>query len=297
MAESEYSRPTEGKDLPKLRPPFRSAEDGGADIIDGGAGVEGERGDEEEHIDLGYLMGILSRQQLEMVLAKFIMVHPESDHLLLEACSNIEVTEEELAEELQLDPEMASPLEVAAAAQDAVTRANNFALAKDCFNAMVILEYVTEALMQALGLQQQERRRRKQTQPRRAQQNNEDDEEREVITLFVQRLELVWEQALNLLAKRAEEQPAKFVDRLQSLFETLASWRLQLQPDFGPMFSDPLRVLKKSLKRLLAAPASASSGRASGQKRKGVSAAGSGSIAADAGAAAVKGRPAKRPKA
>ncbi len=129
-----------------------------------------------------------------------------------------------------------------------VSTARNYVLAKDSKNATAIMSVVTRPFVESL---------------RDAKVVAESGtEERALLDEFIVELETVWEKAINIAGQETK------VEDLTELFKELSSYRIALTPLLGPIFSDPLRALKKRIRRATGTGRASSSGASKGPPAK-----------------------------
>lgn len=192
----------------------------------GGAG-------EPDEIDLGSAMSPLSREQLEILIVRFIGMHDElGDVLLAEVSKPVDSSAVHRATVAALNSFVGDlPIgELVGVLREHATRASNYVEARSFRNARDVLQALTGPFVDWCSVN--------------AGSMREEDGERAEVETFFGDLESAWEGAIR---GSSEELSADKAAAATKLFELLAGWRGKLQKDFGPIFSDPLRVLKRTI--------------------------------------------------
>lgn len=187
-------------------------------------------GQEVEDIDLGAAMSPLSREALELLVVRLVATHPEfGDMILREVSKPVDYTAVHRAVVAALNSFTGElPVgELLGVLEEHVKRAGDYVKAKSYANAQAVLSSMTGPFVQWCSVN--------------AASMDGEGERREVEEFFG-RLEAAWEGAL-----RGSERTLKREDA-EKYFGELAGWRTSLQEAFGPIFSDPLRVLKRFIK-------------------------------------------------
>eukprot|EP00808_Paulinella_micropora_P023892 g55396.t1 len=181
-------------------------------------------------VDLGVLLACLSRQDLELALVQLIARHPQEAERLYEAAHR-DVDTEDVHNEVFASMMADSALAMLPKLQPVIARANNFCKVGAARNGMVVLQSVTPPLVTLLAEEDEAE----------AQQELKGSTE---LAQLLATLEEAWREVLTLRCSGADELS---VGQAQELFAQLGDWRTQLTPLLGPLFSDPLRVLKKHI--------------------------------------------------
>mmetsp|Transcript_21290 Transcript_21290/g.41311 ORF Transcript_21290/g.41311 Transcript_21290/m.41311 type:complete len:230 (-) Transcript_21290:312-1001(-) len=187
-----------------------------------------------EEYDLGYMMAPLSRQQLELVLAKIIYKYPDELEKLMEESRKaidsgaIKTELDALFSDKDLTLNEAFPQ-----LEHHIKLAKDYALAKDPRNATSILKVVTKAFVGNVV--------------KRSLIPDEHSEERGEFDEFVVMLETAWQEVIN----KADEKTS--CEDLTEWFKELSQHRIALTSLLGPIFSDALRLIKKRIRKLMPA--------------------------------------------
>jgi predicted GNAT family acetyltransferase len=209
---------------------------------------EAEDGVEDGGVDLGAYLTPLSRDQLEMLVVRMLAKHPvEFDAVVAEVQFPVDMHAVHAAVAAALD----------GGADDAVTapelaelnkhaeRAAAYLKVDSIANAQSFLYAITDPLVDGVVAR-----------GAGAGVADGDDEARKELERLFATLENAWT-ALFASPPCADGvavgNAAPFeLSQCEHWFKQLAAWRASLTPLLGPLFSDPLRTLKKRLKTLLA---------------------------------------------
>mmetsp|Transcript_10561 Transcript_10561/g.15758 ORF Transcript_10561/g.15758 Transcript_10561/m.15758 type:complete len:179 (-) Transcript_10561:54-590(-) len=172
-------------------------------------------------------MAPLSRQRLELVLAKVICKYPdEVENLLQESRKAVDVANIESEMKEIFDSKRIVMETVYSQIDHYIKIARTYSLAKDSGNAMSILETITSPLIDAIVEQKLV---------------PDDGEEREQFDEFIVELETCWQKAIDAMDEKITS------DALKRVFKELCRHRVALTPMLGPIFSDALRMVKKKI--------------------------------------------------
>jgi hypothetical protein len=192
-------------------------------------GKLGERVPEEQQVDdIALVMAVLSREQLELVLAKVCAEFPVAARELLdEARKPIQADQirAELEEAIEVFEETGDD---AGIVEGIVERANAYLLAKDVKNCQRILDLISEELVN-------------QTEKSNGFQQNKNWYEK-----IFGVVENAWQGFFELITENQNMR----VKEVKQVFKKVAEWRQRLVPSLGPIFSDPLRMLKIRIEKL-----------------------------------------------
>lgn len=188
-----------------------------------------------DDVDLGAVMSAMSREQIEMLLIRMVAMHPEGIDLLLDESQktvNVEDAVEPLI--LLLEDEASTLSAVQATLASITTRVSAYTTAGVYANAVLILEATTGPFVSyCVDLHAA------QMLP------GAGSDERLSLDACVTGLEDCW---LNYFQQCPRNLAvASDAAAVEDFFKQLADWRTQLSPLLGPIFSDPLRHLKKLL--------------------------------------------------
>jgi len=176
--------------------------------------------------DLGPILAQLSRPDLELVVVKMLAKYPEAISVIIEL-ANKEIDTEEIRSELAAALQTEDEECILAAWEQYLDRAAHCASFNNVAIAIGILSEVSDSFVGWVA------------------QRSKDDVTRDPsIEPFVTKLEGVWSQALT----QSPQQRHK--ELLEGSFKKLADWRNTLTPLLGPVFSDPMRSVKKSIQKL-----------------------------------------------
>eukprot|EP00470_Lotharella_oceanica_P013195 CAMPEP_0170199472 /NCGR_PEP_ID=MMETSP0040_2-20121228/69356_1 /TAXON_ID=641309 /ORGANISM="Lotharella oceanica, Strain CCMP622" /LENGTH=191 /DNA_ID=CAMNT_0010449591 /DNA_START=332 /DNA_END=905 /DNA_ORIENTATION=- len=149
-----------------------------------GGGAEDKAAPEVEEYDLGYMMAPLSRQRLELVLAKIIYKYPdELEELMEESRKAVDVGAIKTELNALFSDKDLSFNEAFPQLEHHIKLAKDYALAKDSRNATSILKLVTKAFVSNVV--------------NRSLIPSEDSEERGDFDEFVVMLETAWQDVIN----------------------------------------------------------------------------------------------------
>lgn len=176
--------------------------------------------------DLGPVLAQLSRPDLELVVVKMIAKFPESIDVLIDLAKK-EVNIEEIKSELNSAIETEDEECIVTAWEQYLDRAGHCAIFNNITTSVLILSEVSESFVGWATTK-----------------NKDELAENPLIEPFVTKLESVWSQALT------QNPQQKHKELLEASFKKLATWRNAITPLLGPLFSDPMRSVKKSIQKL-----------------------------------------------
>ena len=198
-------------------------------------------------------LSVLDRQQLEMLCVRMIAKDPSNFEMLEAMTSHLDTGALLESIDTAMSDSAGSSYFFSKALSPMVDRATMYAKIGRINNALSALLSISSSF--ALCVCEDENI------PSGANDaEDEEKEERQELDLFVAKLEQTWEVVAQKYSPTLVSSHQSAADKgvtdmnevslpktHQDLFALLADWRVNLTPTFGPLFSDALRVVKKSI--------------------------------------------------